>query len=84
MSKRKAGKESSSRKVNAWGPDENLERLSRTGILMDFVEKRNGNWGHEEWLTLCRHIEEKGFTPIDFDQVGLRLEDQKRMYLSGE
>jgi len=32
-------------------------------------------------LDFCKLIEEKGFTPIDLDQVGLLLEQEKTKYL---
>ncbi len=60
--------------------EENLNRLLKTGILQSFVEENNGEWDHRKWLELCDRINEKGFTPIDLDQVGLMLEEVKSRY----
>ncbi|MFZ2658317.1 MAG: hypothetical protein WAX69_25515 [Victivallales bacterium] len=66
-----------SSQVPDYSKEENLGRLSRTGILKDFVKENNGNWDHRKWIELCDKITQKGFTPIDFDQVGLMLEEIK-------
>ena len=59
----------------------NLKRLARTCIPMNFVKKQKGVWNHEEWLLFCDMLKEKGYTPIDLDQVGLLLEEKKTAYL---
>lgn len=64
----------------ARAPDENLKRLGASGIPSDFVKKHNGEWDHKAWLDLCNVLEEKGYTPINFDQVGLLLEDERDAY----
>ncbi|HBM15632.1 MAG TPA: hypothetical protein DD381_04710 [Lentisphaeria bacterium] len=61
---------------------ENLKKLQRTKIVTDFIKKNNGSWEHKEWLEFCEKIKENGFMPIDFDQVGLLLENQKNAYLT--
>ncbi len=58
-------------------PEENLKKLSRTSILKTFVVKNDCDWDHTKWLEFCAYLEEKGYTPIDFDQVGLLLEKKK-------
>ena len=55
----------------------NLKKLRKTVIPINFVKKHNGTWNHEQWLDFCKTIESKGYTPIDFDQVGLLLEEKK-------
>lgn len=62
--------------------EENLKRLSRVAIPMNFVKKVNGVWNHEQWLEFCESLETKGYTPINFDQVGLLLEKKKAEYLA--
>ena len=62
--------------------EENLARLKKTAILMSFVKKQNGSWGHDEWVSLCEDITAKGYDPIDFDQVGVLLEEKKAKYLN--
>jgi ADP-heptose:LPS heptosyltransferase len=61
---------------------ENLKKLARTTILINFIKKHNAQWNHEEWLELVKHIENKGYTPIDFDEVGVVLEQKKEAYLN--
>ena len=60
----------------------NLKKLKKTVLPINFVKKNNGSWNHEQWLEFCRKLEDKGYTPIDFDEVGLLLENKKRNYLS--
>lgn len=61
---------------------ENLQKLSRTNLIMNFIKKHNGCWNHQDWLGFCTMLEEKGYTPIDFDQVGVLLETKKVAYFS--
>ena len=56
---------------------ENLKKLAKSGKLEGFVRKNKGCWNHQSWLVLCAEIVEDGYEPIDFDQVGLILEDLK-------
>ena len=57
--------------------EQNLRKLAKSGKLECFVRKNKGCWNHQEWLGLCAEIEEEGYKPIDFDQVGLILENLK-------
>jgi len=63
---------------------DNLGKLRKSNILMNFVKKNNGCWDHQGWVGLCDYLKEKGYTPIDFDQVGLILEEKKVAFLSGK
>lgn len=63
---------------------ENLKKLSRTNLSMSFVKKNNGTWNHQAWLEFCAMLEEKGYTPIDFNQVGAMLEAKKAAYLASK
>lgn len=67
---------------NIADPAKNLKRLSESSILISFVEKNSGKWDHAKWLCLCDEIRNAGFFPIDFDQVGLILEQLKAEYNS--
>jgi hypothetical protein len=58
----------------------NLKRLSDSPILHSFVQDNAGEWDHHGWLGLCDKIEKEGFSPIDFDQVGLLLEKAKAKF----
>jgi hypothetical protein len=58
----------------------NLKRFARTATLTNFIKKTDAKWNHQEWVELCEKISEK-YAPIDFDQVGLILEERRRKYL---
>lgn len=60
----------------------NLKKLAKTDILNNFIKKNKGCWNHQMWMDLCKNIEKQGLTPIDFDQVGLMLEDKKQAFLA--
>jgi hypothetical protein len=60
---------------------ENLRKLKKSSICATFVKKNNGEWNHQQWEELCAKIEAK-YAPIDFDQVGLFLEEKKEAFLN--
>ena len=60
----------------------NLKKLAKSCIPMNFVKKNNGEWDHSAWVDFCSSLEAKGYTPIDFDQVGLILEKKKADFLA--
>ena len=62
--------------------DENLKRLRRTPLPMNFVKRNLGCWDHDKWDDFCLHLQTKGYTPIDFDAVGLLLEEKKVSFLT--
>ena len=55
----------------------NLQKLEQLGILDKFVKENNGSWDHQKWMELCGLIEKQELGPIDFDKVGLILEEKK-------
>jgi hypothetical protein len=61
---------------------ENLKRLARTAIIMNFVKSKNGFWNHQDWLTFLFEVKKQGFDPIDTDQLGLLLEERRAQYFS--
>lgn len=61
--------------------EENLKKLCRTSILMNFIKKTNADWNHQDWEALCQKVTEK-YSPIDLDQVGLALEKKREDFLS--
>ncbi|HBC86485.1 MAG TPA: hypothetical protein DCZ94_05980 [Lentisphaeria bacterium] len=67
-------------KAPEYTAEENIQRLAGTGILETFVSENNNSWDHEKWLALCEKLTQKGFTPINFDQVGLVLEEVRARY----
>ncbi len=60
--------------------ERNLGRLERSTLPKEFVIRHKGEWDHQAWLDFCASIEEKGFTPINLDNVGLILEHLKTLY----
>lgn len=68
--------------VNTNDPEENIKRFAKTSLAMNFVKAHNGAWNHEDWLNFIREVKEKGYYPIDFDRVGLILEDKKKAFFS--
>ena len=68
--------------VNTNDPEENIKRFAKTPLAMNFVKAHNGAWNHEDWLNFIREVKEKGYYPIDFDRVGLILEDKKKVFFS--
>ena len=62
--------------------EKNLKKLKRTSIPMNFVKKVNGVWDHNQWNDFCETLKDKGYTPIDLDQVGQLLEDKKVAFLA--
>ena len=58
----------------------NLQRLASTSIVADFVKANQGEWDHQTWVNFCHELGDKGFFPIDLDQVGLLLERRKADY----
>ncbi len=60
----------------------NLKKLAKSGKLEEFVEKNQGRWDHQNWLALCDEISREGYAPVDFDQVGVILEQYKAVYFS--
>jgi hypothetical protein len=76
-------KKAAPKKVAPKKQPDTIKTLLDSGLLKDFVEKNQGSWDHGLWLELCEEIKEKGHTPIDFDMVGLHLEEHKTAYFSG-
>ena len=64
--------------------DDNLKRLAKTSILMNFVKKNHGSWDHQMWIDLCEKIKTMGYKPIDCDQVGILLEEKKAKYFESK
>ncbi len=61
---------------------DNLKKLSRTSIPMNFVKKTKGAWEHADWEEFSDNLKSKGYSPINLDEVGLLLEKKKAVYLS--
>jgi len=64
--------------------ESNLKRLAGSPIIADFVKRTHCEWNHQDWLALLGEIKEKGFDPIDSDQVGLLLEERRAQILAAK
>ena len=62
------------------GTEDSFSKLLKSGILANFVKSNKGSWDHQKWIKLCDEISEKGYSSIDFNQVGLALEQEKDNY----
>lgn len=56
----------------------NLRRWRDTETPSRWVEERQGQWGHADWLALLDDLRRGGFWPIDLDGVGQALEERKQ------
>ena len=63
-------------------PEENIKRFAKTALAMNFVTAHNGAWNHEDWLAFISDVKAKGYYPIDWDRVGLILEDKKKAFFA--
>ena len=63
-------------------PEENIKRFAKTALATNFVKAHNGSWNHEDWLAFISDVKAKGYYPIDWDRVGLILEDKKKAFFA--
>ena len=68
--------------VKSNDPEENIKRFAKTALATNFVKAHNGSWNHEDWLAFISDVKAKGYYPIDWDRVGLILEDKKKAFFS--
>jgi hypothetical protein len=59
----------------------NLRRGKESGQARAWVEARNGQWGHAEWLALLETLKRSDLWPMQPEAVGLTLEEIKREWL---
>ena len=59
----------------------NLKRWKESGQARAWVEARNGQWGHADWLGLLDTLKRSELWPMQPEAVGLALEDAKREWL---
>jgi hypothetical protein len=58
----------------------NLGRWRAAGGPRRWVEGRQGEWGHADWLDLLGQLRGSDFWPLDEDEVGLALEEARTHY----
>ena len=63
-------------------PESNLKKLTKSPIPMNFVNKHNATWNHQDWLDFLDYLKEKNYFQIDTDKVGLLLEEKKAQYIA--
>lgn len=71
----------SGERATALSEAENLRRWRESGQARAWVESRQGQWGHAEWLALLEDLKRSPFWPMQPAAVGLVLEDEKRQWL---
>ena len=78
----KSAAKAAAKPVASNDPEENIKRFAKTALAMNFVKAHNGSWNHEDWLGFISDVKAKGYYPIDWDRVGLILEDKKKAFFS--
>jgi hypothetical protein len=58
----------------------NLRRLTQTTLLMDFIKRHDGNWNDDEWLQLLNELAQKGYAPINHEQLARTLAAKRAAY----
>jgi hypothetical protein len=56
----------------------NLRHWLESGEARRWVAGRRGRWGHDDWLELCRSLQQSPFWPVDLDAVAGLLGDLNR------
>ena len=64
--------------------ESNYKKLRRSPIAMNFVKRHQGCWNHQDWLGFLDYLKEKGYMPINTDQVGRLLEEKKAQFLASK
>ena len=78
----KSAAKAAAKPVASNDPEENIKRFAKTSLAMNFVKAHNGAWNHEDWLAFISDVKAKGYFPIDWDRVGLILEDKKKDFFA--
>ena len=78
----KSAAKAAAKPVASSDPEENIKRFAKTSLAMNFVKAHNGAWNHEDWLAFISDVKAKGYFPIDWDRVGLILEDKKKAFFA--
>ena len=78
----KSAAKAAAKPVASNDPEENIKRFAKTSLAMNFVKAHNGSWNHEDWLGFISDVKAKGYFPIDWDRVGLILEDKKKAFFA--
>jgi len=63
---------------------ENLRRWRDAGQARVWVEAHNGDWNHADWLALIEDLQRSPFWPLEPDEVGRTLEEEKARWWKGK
>jgi serine/threonine protein kinase len=59
---------------------DNLRCWVNSGWPERWVEAKNGNWTHEDWMSYIRQLQQSDFWPLSLDAVAQSLERVKESY----
>jgi hypothetical protein len=60
-------------------PAHNLDRWRRSGLPRRWVERHDGKWTRSDWQGLVESLKKTDFWPLEPDDIGGVLEEQKRL-----
>ncbi len=60
-------------------PETNLSRWKASGNPEEWVRQRNLQWSHQDWLDLLASLRRSDFWPMEPDEIGRVLEEQKNV-----
>jgi hypothetical protein len=58
----------------------NLRRWKDSGGPRYWVEKHHGSWKYADWLALIENLAASKYWPLNLDQIGATLENQRLRY----
>ncbi len=56
---------------------QNLRRWEQSGYPRKWVDDHHGEWNHSDWLDLLEKLKYSNFWPMEPDEIGRVLEEQK-------
>jgi hypothetical protein len=62
---------------------DNLRRWREAGQARVWVEAHNGTWDHADWLALLDELQRSPFWPLEPDDVGRTLEEERAKWSDG-
>jgi hypothetical protein len=61
-----------------------LRRWRDAGQPRLWVQAHNGTWNHDDWLSLLEALQRSPFWPLEPDEVGRTLEEEKVKWSAGK
>ena len=59
---------------------EATRKLKASGMLADFVRRKNGAWNHADWMDFLRSVRMAGHSALPDHEVGRLLEEEKARF----